>query len=40
MGGPGRAVRGKYLAASMAIQLDALERHGGLVPGRDRYSRR
>jgi len=29
---------GKYLAASMAIQLDALERHGELVPGQDRYS--
>lgn len=29
---------GKYLAASMATQLDALERHGELVPGRDRYS--
>ena len=30
---------GKYLAASMAIQLDALERHGELVDGVDRYSR-
>jgi len=29
---------GKYLAASMAIQLDGLERHGELVVGRDRYS--
>ena len=29
---------GKYLAASMAIQLDGLERHGELVFGRDRYS--
>jgi hypothetical protein len=29
---------GKYLAASMATQLDALERHGELVPGQDRYS--
>lgn len=29
---------GKYLAASMLLQLDALERHGELVPGRDRYS--
>jgi hypothetical protein len=29
---------GKYLAASMAIQLDALERHGELVDGTDRYS--
>lgn len=29
---------GKYLAASMANQLDALERHGELVPGQDRYS--
>ena len=28
---------GRYLAASMAIQLAALERHGELVPGRDRY---
>lgn len=28
---------GKYLAASMQIQLDALERHGELVPGKDRY---
>ena len=29
---------GRYLAASMALQLDALERHGELVFGRDRYS--
>jgi Integrase core domain len=29
---------GKYLAASMAIQLDGLERHGELDFGRDRYS--
>lgn len=29
---------GKYLAASMRTQLDALERHGELVAGRDRYS--
>jgi len=29
---------GKYLAASMAVQLDGLERHGELVFGRDRYS--
>ena len=29
---------GKYLAASMAIQLDGLERHSELVFGRDRYS--
>lgn len=29
---------GKYLAASMRTQLDALERHGELVPGQDRYS--
>jgi hypothetical protein len=29
---------GKYLAASMAIQLDGLERHGELAFGRDRYS--
>jgi hypothetical protein len=29
---------GKYLAASMAIQLDGLERHGELVDGTDRYS--
>jgi hypothetical protein len=28
---------GRYLAASMAVQLAALERHGELVPGRDRY---
>ena len=28
---------GKYLAASMAVQLDGLERHGELVFGRDRY---
>ena len=31
---------GKYLAASMGLQLDALERHGELVPGQDRYSPR
>jgi hypothetical protein len=30
---------GKYLVASMAIQLDGLERHGELVFGRDRYSK-
>ncbi|MHB1068210.1 MAG: DDE-type integrase/transposase/recombinase [Candidatus Nanopelagicales bacterium] len=30
---------GRYLAASMAIQLDGLERHGELVDGQDRYSR-
>src|SRR5699024_5060550 len=29
---------GKYLAASMRIQLDLLERHGELVDGHDRYS--
>ncbi len=29
---------GKYLAASMRIQLDGLERHGELVFGHDRYS--
>jgi hypothetical protein len=29
---------GKYLAASIALQLDGLERHGELVFGRDRYS--
>lgn len=29
---------GKYLAASMRIQLDGLEAHGELVAGRDRYS--
>jgi hypothetical protein len=29
---------GKYLAASMQVQLDGLERHGELVAGRDRYS--
>ena len=28
---------GRYLAASMAVQLAARERHGELVPGRDRY---
>lgn len=28
---------GKYLAASMIIQLDGLERHGELVMGADRY---
>lgn len=31
---------GKYLAASMGLQLDALERHGELVSGQDRYSPR
>jgi hypothetical protein len=29
---------GKYLAASMALQLDGLQRHGELAFGRDRYS--
>src|SRR5680860_1561132 len=29
---------GKYLAASMRIQLDLLEAHGELVDGADRYS--
>ena len=29
---------GKYLAVSMRLQLDGLERHGELVDGRDRYS--
>src|SRR6201998_1480481 len=29
---------GKYLAASMALQLDGLQRHGELEFGRDRYS--
>jgi len=29
---------GKYLGASMALQLDGLERHGELEFGRDRYS--
>jgi hypothetical protein len=29
---------GKYLAASMRTQLDALQRHGELVPGQGRYS--
>jgi hypothetical protein len=29
---------GKYLSASMALQLDGLERHGELTFGRDRYS--
>ena len=29
---------GKYLAESMVIQLDGLERHGELVDGLDRYS--
>ena len=29
---------GKYLAASIRVQLDGLERHGELVFGRDRYS--
>ncbi len=28
---------GGYLAASMALQLDALQRHGELVAGQDRY---
>ncbi|BCR70591.1 hypothetical protein [Mycobacterium tuberculosis] len=28
---------GKYLAASMVLQLDGLERHGVLEFGRDRY---
>ena len=28
---------GKYLAASMAVQLDGLERHGELVDGQDGY---
>ena len=28
---------GKYLAASMRLQLDGLERHGELVDGVDRY---
>ena len=28
---------GKYLAASMRIQLDGLERHGEFVDGVDRY---
>lgn len=31
---------GKYLAASMGLQLDGLERHGELVAGTDRYSPR
>ena len=30
---------GKYLAASMRIQLDGLERHGELIDGVERYSR-
>jgi hypothetical protein len=30
---------GKYLAASMRVQLNGLERHGELVFGRDRYSK-
>jgi hypothetical protein len=30
---------GKYLAASMLIQLDGLERHGELIDGVGRYSR-
>lgn len=30
---------GKYLAASMHLQLDGLERHGELVFGENRYSR-
>lgn len=29
---------GKYLAASMSVLLDALERHGELVPSKARYS--
>lgn len=29
---------GKYLVASMALQLDGLQRHGELTFGRDRYS--
>jgi hypothetical protein len=29
---------GKYLAASMALQLDGLQRHGELTFGRERYS--
>ena len=29
---------GRYLAASMALQLDALEHHGELIDGGDRYS--
>ena len=29
---------GKYLAASMATQLDGLERHGELIEGAERYS--
>ena len=29
---------GKYLAASMRVQLDGLQRHGELAFGRDRYS--
>ncbi len=29
---------GKYLAVSMRIQIDGLERHGELVDGVDRYS--
>lgn len=29
---------GRYLAACMALQLDALEHHGELVDGNDRYS--
>ena len=31
---------GKYLAVSMRLQLDGLERHGELVDGADRYSTR
>ena len=30
---------GKYLAASMRIQLDGLERYGELVPGKDQVRR-
>ena len=29
---------GKYLAVSMRLQLDGLERHGEIVDGVDRYS--
>ena len=31
---------GKYLAASMQVQLDGLERHGELIDGQDRYGPR
>ena len=37
VGGLGRQC-GKYLAVSMRLQLDGLERHGELVDGVDRYS--